>query len=216
MYNLLRLIEFSGAVDEKTQDELVEKLRSAAKALPSVEDVVAARTISSDMNAGDAILRIAFADRVGLDRALASDEWRTRIAPLFDGGGLTTTEDVIFPDENVGGKRLQSGLYRVALFCANQSPTPERIARFSDETAKMSCYVRSLRRWGLARPSQMRGARPWTVVWEQEYDDLDGLNGAYAMHPCHWAQVDRWFDPEYPEYLVDTYLCHSYCTFERA
>jgi hypothetical protein len=31
------------------------------------------------------------------------------------------------------------------------------------------------------------------------------------LHPCHWGQVDRWFDPEDPDWLIDTFLCHSFC-----
>ena len=61
---------------------------------------------------------------------------------------------------------------------------------------------------------QAEGARPWTHVWEQRYDALDGLMGDYMMHPYHWARVDRWFDPESPDWIVDTHLCHSFCRYQ--
>jgi hypothetical protein len=36
------------------------------------------------------------------------------------------------------------------------------------------------------------------------------------LHPCHWGEVDRWFDPEDPEWLVDPLLCHSFCETDAA
>ncbi|MET0698047.1 MAG: Dabb family protein, partial [Mycobacterium sp.] len=41
----------------------------------------------------------------------------------------------------------------------------------------------------------------------------DGLMGPYLMHPIHWAYVDRWFDPECPEYVVRERVCHSFCHY---
>jgi len=48
-------------------------------------------------------------------------------------------------------------------------------------------------------------------VWEQGYDRLEDLTGSYMKHPCHWGQVDRWFDPEHPDWLIDPGLCHAFC-----
>ena len=56
---------------------------------------------------------------------------------------------------------------------------------------------------------------PWTHVGEQEYATLDGLAGTYIMHPQHWSNVERWFDPEYPEWLVDPVLVHTFCTISK-
>ena len=35
------------------------------------------------------------------------------------------------------------------------------------------------------------------------------------MHPVHWAHVERWFDSEYPEWLVDTQIVHSVCSIDE-
>jgi hypothetical protein len=34
------------------------------------------------------------------------------------------------------------------------------------------------------------------------------------MHPIHWAYVDRWFDPECPDFIVRDRVCHSFCAVE--
>ena len=99
----------------------------------------------------------------------------------------------------------------MALFCANRNPTIERLERWAGETSDMPKHVKTIRSWQLGKVVEANGSRAWTHVWEQEYETLEGLTGAYMMHPCHWAQVDRWFDPEFPEWLVDPELCHTFC-----
>ena len=51
----------------------------------------------------------------------------------------------------------------------------------------------------------------WTHLWEQEFDRLEGLEQDYMLHPFHWGHVDRWFDPEMPERVVDPWLAHLAC-----
>jgi len=34
------------------------------------------------------------------------------------------------------------------------------------------------------------------------------------MYPYHWGHIDRWFNPECADWIVDTYLCHTFCAFE--
>src|SRR5690606_3995947 len=87
----------------------------------------------------------------------------------------------------------------------------ERLARYDAETRAMPRYIRTIRSWQLATTCEATGSRPWTHVWEQEYEDLAGLTGAYMMHPFHWAHIDRWYDPESPHWLVDPYVCHGFC-----
>ena len=217
MLNLLRLVALAPEVTPSDTDMLVNRLRDASGTLPGIGDVMLARTPSrSAINPADLIWRVRFPDRNTFDHAMGSEAWRSGMEPLFSAGGpFVSAEHVIYCGGRSGGRERSSGLYRVALFCANQSATPERIRRWSDELAEMPRHVPAIRWWGLTEPSETRGTRPWTVVWEQEFDDVRGLNGPYAMHPYHWAQVDRWFDPEYPEFLVDSHLCHSFGEFHR-
>ena len=69
---------------------------------------------------------------------------------------------------------------------------------------------------GVSRVAEPAGATGWTHVFEQEFSDLHGLMGPYLMHPIHWAVVDRWFDPECPEYIVRERVCHSFCALHTS
>ena len=80
----------------------------------------------------------------------------------------------------------------------------------------MPYYIPAIRNWQLSRAEEATGARRWTHVWEQEYADAGGLMGPYMMHPYHWARIDRWFDPECPDRIVDARLCHSFCAMKAS
>ena len=54
-------------------------------------------------------------------------------------------------------------------------------------------------------------ATRWTHLWEQEFDSVDGLQVDYMSSPVHWGYIDRWFDPEMPERIVDLWLAHTAC-----
>lgn len=109
------------------------------------------------------------------------------VAPLL--GGLAPF---------AGPRAKRSFLFRV------RPDVPEEIAeRFETELAAMPRFVGSICSWALSRVDQNVSPSYWTHVWEQEFASLDGLNGDYAMHPYHWAGVDRWFDAETPGAIVE-------------
>lgn len=122
--------------------------------------------------------------------------------------------------ETIGGGTeepgLADGVYRCLLLAVNPEASEAQVRQFEAETLAMPRYIESIRNWRLSRVTQAIGARAWTHVWEQEYADLGGLLGPYMTNPYHWARVDRWFDPECPEHIVDTRLCHSFCALRRS
>ena len=77
----------------------------------------------------------------------------------------------------------------------------------------MGLYIPTIVNWQVSRVLEASGARPWTHVWEQEYEDISGLHGAYMLHPHHWGYIDRWYDPECTDYMIDTHLCHTFADF---
>lgn len=111
---------------------------------------------------------------------------------------------------------LRNGVYRCLMLAVKPGTPKETVRQFESETLAMPHYIGTIRNWRLSRVTTASGARAWTHVWEQEYADIGGLLGPYMTNPYHWARVDRWFDPECPEWIVDTRLCHSFCTFERS
>lgn len=124
---------------------------------------------------------------------------------------IAHTDSATYADGEGGGEWRGAGIYRVLLLAVKPGADADAVARFEREMLAMPRYIRSIRAWRLSRVTVASGARGWTHVWEQRYDDLDGLAGAYMLHPYHWARVDRWFDPEHPDWIVDTHLCHSFC-----
>ena len=120
----------------------------------------------------------------------------------------------IYQDGEGGGDWSRRGIYRTLLLSFRTGAPAQSVARFERELLAMPRYIRSMRGWRLSRVLKSAGARPWSLVWEQRYDTVEGLTGTYMMHPYHWAHVDRWFDPESPDWIVDTHLCHSFCRFE--
>lgn len=211
MYSCLDVVTLAGA----GRDEALSELRRAAADLPGLRGALIAPTLDGAYNGGDVIMRLTFDGEAAAQRAAASDAGRAVNALLGDPAWVSRVDHVGFAANAAGGPSRGGGVYRVALFCANVRPTAERLETFARHTVLMPNHVRSIGRWQLSQPREATGARNWTHVWEQEYADLSGLLGAYMMHPVHWAHVERWFDPEYPEWLVDTELVHAFCAIEE-
>jgi hypothetical protein len=89
-----------------------------------------------------------------------------------------------------------------------------QVARFEAETPLLAEAVPAIRNW---RWSRVRALSPrpmalrWTHLWEQEFDSVDGLQVDYMSSPCHWGYIDRWFDLEMPDRVVDLWLAHLAC-----
>lgn len=214
MFNLIQAITFGPG--EAGRARFAATVGAGVAALPGALSALFAPTLPGVYNGGDYLLRLSFADEATAVAALASDGWASARALLADPATVAHVDHAIWRGGRAGGADNGAGLYRVALFCANIRPDGDRLAAFADQTAAMPRHVRTIRRWQLGEATAAGGTRPWTHVWEQEYPDLDGLNGAYMLHPVHWAHVERWFDPEYPEHLVDPQLVHSFCAIDQA
>ena len=210
MFSSLRLVSWSASLLGNDRAESQRVLSEAARASGAVS-LVFEPTLPGVWNGGDLIWRAEYRDEFHWRSAEGGAQFRDAAALLADPARVHAVEHVAFAGGASGGTSPSRGLYRVALFCANRQPTRERVARFAAETCAMPRHVRSIRRWQLTTPVHASGSRPWTHVWEQEYDDLAGLNGPYMLHPCHWGQVDRWFDPDDPDWLIDPQLCHTFC-----
>lgn len=211
MFEALKLITLAAPLTPSEREDFARSLRAATDDLPTL-GVLLEPVMPGGYAAGDFIWRVAFADERTARRALTGGSWQDVEARLLgDRNRVAHVEHVAWDRADSGGLSPGRGVYRVALFCANRSPSPARLARFAAETRAMPHYIRSIRSWQLATTCDAAGSRPWTHVWQQEYADPEGLSGTYMMHPWHWAHVDRWFDPEWPEWLVDPVLCHAFC-----
>jgi len=82
--------------------------------------------------------------------------------------------------------------------------------RFEAELAEMPRYITAIRGWALSRVDDAVAPSRWTHVWEQEYETVDGLRRDYIMNPYHWAGIDRWFDAEVPQSIVEPEVAHVF------
>ena len=216
MYNLLLVVRFADTLDAAARDAAMGLLKDASAALPGVRRALCAPTLPQVYNGGDLLLRLSFEDRRACHAALAAPVWREAAKLLADPARVAGLEHVEYGAGLSGGAADAPGVYRVALFAATRAATPERLAAFGADTVAMPSAIAAIQSWRLAEAQEVAGARPWTHVWEQEYRDLQGLQGAYMRHPAHWARVERWFDPEQPEHLVDPWLVHTFCALDRS
>lgn len=202
MYKLTRLVTFADATHGNA---LAEGLRALAARHGAHRSLIAP-TLPGSHFGGDLLAHFQFdteAHRTAFDAAAA---------PLLAAPAIASVDSVAY--RGAPALDLANGVYRVLLLSVYAGTDPATVARFEAETRMMPHYIPAIRNWQLSRADAVSGARTWTHVWEQEYADTAGLLGPYMLHPYHWAHIDRWFDPECPDRIVDTRLCHSFCAID--
>jgi len=218
MFKLTRLLYFPGESAAADRQAVTQKLRDASSQSPMVTRFLLEPTLPGVMNGGDFIWHLQFADEVAYRDCLKQAHWREKVDPLFEGGTFKRFESAAYQG-GLGGARpvkLARGVYRTLILTVKPNTSAAATAQFEHELAGMPKYISSIKNWQLSRVSEAAGLRPWTHVWEQEYETLEGLTGPYMNHPFHWALVDRWFNPECSQWIVDKVLCHTYCEFKSS
>jgi hypothetical protein len=206
MFKLTQLIHFTAQAGQVERDAVtaalrrIEGCRLAQPTLPGVH------------NGGDLIAHFQFRDEAQwratqphLEASLAIPSVRHVDGAAYEGGAGKACEPA-----------LRDGVYRALFLCVDRPVDAKIVEQFEAETRMMPHYIPAIRNWQLSRVTHAAGARRWTHVWEQEYASIEGLMGPYMLHPYHWARIDRWFDPECPQWMIDTTLCHSFCALERS
>jgi hypothetical protein len=140
---------------------------------------------------------------------------RSAINAILNGAGVARADTAFFRHGATGVREpgLSTGVHRTLFLCADHHVSDARRAQFEAEMALMPKYIPAIRNWRLSRVVEAAGELPWTHVWEQEFVDVGGLTGPYMLHPWHWAFIDRWFDPECPDWIVNPRLCHSFAAY---
>ncbi|MGW6427469.1 Dabb family protein [Nocardia sp. NPDC055053] len=209
MFDVVRLVHLAAAGGSDAE-QLMTELRAAAAG--EARRVLVQPTLPGVRNGGDVLVHLRF------DEAADWSGCAPRVeAVLAD--PLVTHVDGAEYDGGVGGfaePRAQGSVYRVLLLRVAPGTAPATVDRFEADLLRMPGYIPTMRSWQLSRVIRGIGSVPWTHVWEQEFTDLDGLDGPYLMHPVHWAHVDRWFDPECPDVIVHDRVCHSFCANKPA
>ena len=199
MYSVTRLLD----VVEQDRDRVLTTVRAIAANTGARRQLVEP-TLVGARNGGDVLVHLRFD---------AENQWHSAepdFAVLLNDPAITAVKGA-----NYSGAASCTGatgtVYRALLLCVLPGTDGDTIARFEDELRLMPRYVKTITAWQLSRVEQAIGTQEWTHVFEQEFTDVEGLMGAYLMHPIHWAVVDRWFDPECPEVIIRNPVCHSFC-----
>lgn len=208
MFSVIRLIDVAA---EDDRDRLLTTLRSAASQV-GAERMLVEPTLPGSRNGGDILMHLRFADRYQWD--CIADQFSRVLADSairhINGASYTGTPTGIDWSASSGT------VYRTLLLRAAAGTGDATIARFEADLQLMPKYVRTITVWQLSRVEHAIGASAWTHVFEQQFTDVDGLTGPYLLHPIHWAYVDRWFDPECPDVIVQDRVCHSFCRADTA
>lgn len=196
MAELVNLLTFRGELADGERAAFADALRDH---LP--KQALVAPALPGGRNAGDLIVRTSMGDAEPADFGLGS---------AFS-DAIATTDGAIYEIAAGTGDPRTPAIYRTALFHAFRDPTEQRLTRFAAETIAMPRRMPFIRSWVLGRVTRSWGRFAWNYVWEQGYDQLEDLTRRYMNHPRHWGQVDRWFDPEHPDWLIEPGLCHAFC-----
>lgn len=205
MFKVTTLITFKDDTPEAEHRVLSDKLTGAAD--PAALVNYAGAGLIKIANGGDLVWSLLFRDAAAwqgskLRAERDAIEQAPNVARVDSCGYEIQRKNVPEPD-------MRNGIYR-ALFLRVKPGTPaDMTKRFADEVAQMPDYIPEIRNWALNEVVDVRGALPWTHVWEQEFQNIEGLRGPYMTSPHHWGVVDRWFDLEHPDWIVDSHLCHS-------
>ena len=205
--------------DRHRRDDVRAGLEAAARASPTVSRFLCEPTLEGSWNGGDLVWHLQFADTRARQDCVGQPRWRDEVAPLLTDRAIVSRIDAALYAPGRSATRqagLVDGIYRVAFFAVEPWATPEAIAQYEQDLLAMPAHLERMLGWSLSAVGEPQGERAWTHVWEQEFATVDALSVDYTMHPVHWGYVDRWFDPECPERIVDLTLCHAICRLPRS
>ena len=172
---------------------------------PDVRDADAGRVLQGSVADADLTADVSIS---GDDRPLPAVP---AVAEILGDHCLATVESLALQVVAAAGVHLTGPRIKRTLALTVREGTPEGdIERFERSLVAMPEHIREIRSWSLSRVDRARSDGRWTHVWEQEYADVDGVRVAYLQHPYHWTGVDRWFDPEFPEGMINPRICHTF------
>ena len=210
MYKVTRVLTLSEGADAAA---LIQDLAATARNSRRVLDWALAPTLPEANAAGDYIWRLHFANEAGA-RAWAAGDGLEAHAIMNDPTRVRHVNSGGYVSGRVGSKQtLTRGIYRLLFISLDEAASATDVAQFEYETYEMGLYIPSIVQWRISRISEGSGTGSWTHMWEQEYENLDGLLNTYMLHPHHWAWINRWYDPECAEHVVQT-VCQSFCRFD--
>lgn len=179
-----------------------QALLARIETLPGVRHAAIGRNLPGSWGAGDYTLDLQFAP--GWPESPAHD---VGLAAALS--GMAEVDSVAYSPISGGlrAPRLRDGIWRTLMLRVRPQAPHWQVRGLEQDLLRMPEYMPGILNWRLAR---VLSPGTWTHVWQQEFASVDDLLGEYLMHPFHWGRVDRWFDPEFPEWTVDA-ISHAFC-----
>lgn len=214
MFRQCTLVTFAKNADESARQALAARLTEAARQDPAVTHHRFGPAVSGGANGGDLVWHVHFRDQADW----AASPIRALPAALAGDPAIDHADSCAYRPAGAHLREpgLGASVYRALFLAVKPGTPPEKIAQFANDTAAMPDYIPEIRNWALSPVTEAQGARHWTHVWEQEFRTIGELRGPYMRSPYHWGFVDRWFDPEHQDFIVDTWLCHSASALEAS
>jgi hypothetical protein len=110
---------------------------------------------------------------------------------------------------------LRPAVKRVLVVRVLDGTPASSIERFEHELARMPEFIPAIRNWSLSGVETLAGDTGYTHAWEQEYVDRASFQ-EYMESPYHWGVIEKWFDPTFPERIVDTRLAQVFYDIESS
>jgi hypothetical protein len=199
MFKMIQLITLNDKADDAARVELGDQLLAATEEQPGLVRSRLAPTGAFIANGGDLHWLVEFRDEHAYLHWWRGPAGRAA-CQVLTAGPVSHIDSVAYHQGTtmLAEPAIRGGIHRTLLLAIRPMIALERIQAFEAEMREMARYVPAIRNW--------------THVWEQDFHDEAGLNGPYMMHPIHFASIDRWFDCQSHEWIVDNQLCHSYCS----
>jgi hypothetical protein len=163
---------------------------------------------------GDLVWHLHFADQATWEDSGAFE----RLDALASDQAIARIDAIAYRPDLVRLTRsdMHDAVYRALIVAVEPSASPQQAQQWLAEIRRMPAYIPEIVNAATGNVIRSRGERRWTHVWEQEFASVADLRGPYMTNPYHWAFIDRWFDPEMPDRIIDTRLCHSASTSSRS
>ena len=214
MLKLTRLIHFKEGASQSERAAALAALKATGAAHPSIKRALIEPTLPGHINGGDILWHLQFENKAAYEKAKASPEWVRDIGPALKASIISHSDFVAYEGGKSGKRKAEprkTSVYRLAFLSIARKLPEKSVARFESDTLAMPAYIKEMRNWQLSRVSESEGLRPWSYVWEQEFGEAADLGLDFTYSPYHWAHVGRWFEPESPDFLIDTCICHVLC-----
>lgn len=218
MFKLTKLVTLRPDTSAAERKGVVDALRAAGKSDGRIQRAMLGPTMKGSFHGGDYIWHLQFAHEEDYRATVRRRSWRDTVDRLLESEPVSHVDGAAYRPGagSVPDPGMKNGVYRTLLVTMRPGTPVGKIKQFEREMCEMPHYISAIRNWSFSEVTEACGTRAWTHVWEQDFHDVGALLGPYMMHPHHWAFIDRWYDHECPDWVVDTHICHTFCPFENS